>query len=118
MKGRGRQLTGTIALIAPLAFLCVVGGVTWVAVAQPVPEIEPSWTPPSPASAPERVDERERMVRTQMEDVDDLRLPVRDPDVLRAMRTVPRHVFVPSEHRDKAVRPATTALCVESSRRA
>jgi protein-L-isoaspartate(D-aspartate) O-methyltransferase len=38
----------------------------------------------------ERRDERERMVRDQIEARD-----VRDPDVLRAMREVPRHRFVP-----------------------
>lgn len=38
----------------------------------------------------ERIDERERMVATQIQ-----ARGVRDPNVLRAMRAVPRHAFVP-----------------------
>lgn len=63
-----------------------------------VPRTEPAppTTPPSPPSAAstafdERVDERERMVRTSMEARD-----IGDPRVLAAMRRVPRHAFVPS----------------------
>jgi protein-L-isoaspartate(D-aspartate) O-methyltransferase len=43
-----------------------------------------------PAVFQEHLKTRERMVRTQME-----ARGVRDPNVLRAMRTVPRHAFVP-----------------------
>ena len=42
---------------------------------------------------------RERMVREQIEARD-----VRNPDVLRAMRTTPRHLFVPPEMRSMAYR--------------
>ena len=45
----------------------------------------------------ERTAERERMVRTQLE-----ARGVRDERVLAAMRTVPRHRFVPEEQRDAA----------------
>jgi protein-L-isoaspartate(D-aspartate) O-methyltransferase len=50
---------------------------------------------PRPAPTPEpppRADEREHMVRTQLESRD-----IVDPRVLAAMRSVPRHEFVPSE---------------------
>jgi protein-L-isoaspartate(D-aspartate) O-methyltransferase len=60
---------------------------------------EPAGRPPaaSPASspspaAPARGDERERMVRDQIE-----ARGVRDPRTLAAMRRVPRHEFVPAE---------------------
>ena len=45
----------------------------------------------------ERVTERGRMVATQIE-----ARGVRDPNVLRAVRTVPRHAFVPPEQRTHA----------------
>lgn len=45
----------------------------------------------------ERVDERIRMVSTQIE----LR-GISDPRVLEAMRTIPRHFFVPPEYRERA----------------
>lgn len=51
-------------------------------------------------ASPGRMDEpsfdalRERMVREQLE-----RRDITDPRVLEAMRTVPRHAFVPAEHR-------------------
>lgn len=51
---------------------------------------------PSASPAP-RADERERMVRTQLEDRD-----ITDPRVLAAMRAVPRHEFVPPELADAA----------------
>jgi protein-L-isoaspartate(D-aspartate) O-methyltransferase len=50
----------------------------------------------------ERVEERDRMVTTGIENYP--YNPVRDPDVLRAMRRVPRHLFVPEEYRSKAYR--------------
>lgn len=42
----------------------------------------------------ERTDERQKMVRTQIR-----RREIDDPNVLRAMRTVPRHAFVPPAQR-------------------
>ena len=50
----------------------------------------------------ERVDERERMVRDHIENYP--YNPVKDPQVLAAMRRVPRHRFVPAEQRDLAYR--------------
>jgi protein-L-isoaspartate(D-aspartate) O-methyltransferase len=50
----------------------------------------------------ERVDERERMVTTGIENYPFQ--PVRDQAVLKAMRRVPRHLFVPREYRRDAYR--------------
>ncbi len=50
----------------------------------------------------ERVAEREQMVKSGIENYP--YQPVKDPLVLKAMRRVPRHVFVPSEYRSKAYR--------------
>jgi len=48
----------------------------------------------------ERVEERAQMVTMQIEKPFDIRTPVRDPNVLKAMRIVPRHAFVgPAEQR-------------------
>jgi len=51
--------------------------------------MNPSGTPPTPA----RSEERELMVQTQIAS-----RGVRDEGVLRALRRVPRHEFVPQEH--------------------
>ena len=50
----------------------------------------------------ERVEERDQMVRTGIENYP--YQPVKDPLVLQAMRRVPRHLFVPAEYRDLAYR--------------
>jgi len=50
-----------------------------------------------PPAFGERLDERRRMVIRQIEARE-----VRDPNVLRAMRTVPRHAFVPRPYRSEA----------------
>ena len=42
----------------------------------------------------ERIEEREQMVVTQIQKPADIRAPVRDPNVLKAMRVVPRHAFI------------------------
>jgi len=48
----------------------------------------------------ERIEERAKMVLTQIQKPVDFRTPVRDPNVLAAMRIVPRHAFVrPTEQR-------------------
>jgi protein-L-isoaspartate(D-aspartate) O-methyltransferase len=52
---------------------------------------------PAPPGAAERVQERRRMVEAQIE-----RRDVTDQRVLEAMRTVPRHVFVPEASRREA----------------
>ena len=53
--------------------------------------------PPNPPAASERVKDRREMVNTQIASPRDGRTSVRRPDVLAAMRAVPRHVMVPSE---------------------
>jgi len=50
----------------------------------------------------ERVEEREQLVRTGIKNYP--YQPVKDPKVLKAMRSVPRHLFVPAEYRDLAYR--------------
>jgi protein-L-isoaspartate(D-aspartate) O-methyltransferase len=44
-----------------------------------------------------RTDERERLVQTGI-----VEMGIRDPAVIRAMRAVPRHLFVPEHYRDEA----------------
>jgi protein-L-isoaspartate(D-aspartate) O-methyltransferase len=60
------------------------------------------WTPPEPRSGGDRAEERAKMVERQIESPGWTRDAVTDPEVLRAMREVPRHVFVPRDLRDKA----------------
>jgi protein-L-isoaspartate(D-aspartate) O-methyltransferase len=56
------------------------------------------------AAFKERIEEREQMVVTQVQNPSDIRVPVRDPNVLKAMRIVPRHAFVrPAEQRNAYV---------------
>jgi len=61
-----------------------------------------SWRPPKPHSVRERADERQKMVRDQIEAPGWTRDVVTDPAVLQAMRDVPRHKFVPREEQKKA----------------
>jgi len=65
--------------------------------ARPVRPIVPdtSWAPPRPRSAHERREERDRMVA----EIEGKSPKVTDPDVLRAMRTAPRHVFAHEQTR-------------------
>ncbi len=57
---------------------------------------------PVARSANERVDERRRMVETQIAHPRDGRDPVTDPRVIDAMLAVPRHAFVPAPVGDQA----------------
>jgi protein-L-isoaspartate(D-aspartate) O-methyltransferase len=50
----------------------------------------------------ERIEERDRMVDSGVENYP--YNPVRDPGVLKAMRRVPRHLFVPDEYQKQAYR--------------
>jgi len=52
--------------------------------------------PPKPPAAQERIEERQTMVSRQIAAPRDGRITVRLPEVLAAMRTVPRHVMVPT----------------------
>ena len=63
-----------------------------------------AWSPPDPPAASERRRERLAMVEEQIASPGDLREPVEDPRVLEAMRTVPRHVFMPDDVRAMAYR--------------
>ncbi len=54
------------------------------------------------AAFSQRVQERERMVKTGIENYP--YQPVKDPEVLKAMRTVPRHAFVPENMQSEAYR--------------
>ncbi|MHC5002374.1 MAG: protein-L-isoaspartate(D-aspartate) O-methyltransferase [Planctomycetota bacterium] len=56
-------------------------------------------TPPAAAAL---VDERHRLVDEALARSGFGRSAIRDPDVLAAMRTVPRHAFVPATYRDRA----------------
>jgi len=57
----------------------------------------PSAQPTTLPTADTFTQERERMVVTQLQSRD-----ITDPEVLRAMRTVPRHKFVPEQYLDQA----------------
>jgi protein-L-isoaspartate(D-aspartate) O-methyltransferase len=65
-------------------------------------DVDSVWTPPVSDAAREHVQKRLRMVLTQIERPPDFRDPVASPVVLEAMRSVPRHVFVPSDLEGKA----------------
>ncbi|MCH8824537.1 MAG: protein-L-isoaspartate(D-aspartate) O-methyltransferase [Planctomycetes bacterium] len=58
--------------------------------------------PPQPPGATERVVDRQRMVQHQIVDPPAGRIPVKNYSVIKAMRTVPRHVFVPADLRSRA----------------
>ena len=68
------------------------------------------WTPPVPRGAKERLEERRRMVETQISRPKDGRTPVKDEKVLKAMRAVPRHVFVPDPVRRSAYRDGPLSI--------
>jgi protein-L-isoaspartate(D-aspartate) O-methyltransferase len=64
--------------------------------------VDSVWTPPTAPAAKDFVDERLRMVDTQIEHPPDYRLPVTNKAVLEAMRNVPRHAFVPTKYQARA----------------
>lgn len=61
-----------------------------------------TWTPPGSPAADEHIEAREKMVATQIARPVRYRTPVSDPRVLEAMRSTPRHVFVPARYRKRA----------------
>jgi protein-L-isoaspartate(D-aspartate) O-methyltransferase len=81
-----------IILISLLITICLDNG---------LPQDHPVPAGEHPAFG-ERVKEREEMVRDGIEHYPFQ--PVRDPLVLKAMRRVPRHLFVPEAYRDEAYR--------------
>ena len=62
------------------------------------------WKPPVPKAVGERVVDRHRMVDRQIAKPRDFRQKVKNDAVLQAMRTVPRHMFVPANRRRAAYR--------------
>jgi len=65
-------------------------------------EAEKKWKPPVPPASREFAEERRSMVETQIAKPSDGRPAVRDGRVIEAMKTVPRHVFVPERLRRSA----------------
>lgn len=61
-----------------------------------------AFRPPDPPGARDRIEDRNRMVDTQIARPRDGRDPVRDAKVLQVMRTVPRHVFVTNDYQSRA----------------
>ncbi len=90
-----------------------VGGIILIA-CQPIPTQPPVSTPiPSPTLPEEQASPASpllwdpttdpyRQQRLDMVEKTIVARGVKDPDVLRAMRTVPRHLFVPERYRDRA----------------
>lgn len=66
---------------------------------KPPPE---EWSPPRPVAANQRARARHDMVQQQIAEPLNAREAVVDEAVLEAMRTVPRHVFVPEKLRNRA----------------
>ncbi|WP_428940335.1 protein-L-isoaspartate(D-aspartate) O-methyltransferase [Fontivita pretiosa] len=65
------------------------------------PTVPEGW-PPNPPAGKQRVEERHRMVLTQIQRPSDGRDRVQDPSTLDAMRAAPRHAFVPRQLQDQA----------------
>lgn len=71
------------------------------------PPAEPTPSPPgsrtaAPSPTPSPTPDRHLGARLDMVDLQIQRRGVSDPDVLEAMRTVPRHLFVPDKWQDEA----------------
>ncbi len=90
--------------LAVLAFLCQILFTDFAgpAASAAQTEEEEAWEPPRPPAAQERVDERRAMVHGQLAQPSDSRDAVTAERVLTAMRTVPRHVFIPERRRARA----------------
>jgi len=67
-------------------------------------EASQEWQPPSPPASAEGQEARATLVQEYISDPGDIRDAVRDERVLEAMRTVPRHEFVPADVRRFAYR--------------
>ena len=73
--------------------------------AEDPPSAEPSlpkWKPPTPPASKEFIEQRTEMVERTIARPGDWRTPVKDQAVLEAMRTVPRHAFLPKGMRRRA----------------
>jgi protein-L-isoaspartate(D-aspartate) O-methyltransferase len=88
------------ALILVLVVLLAIGRAGTAQDPPPdAPDPAASQTPPTPPAAAEFVNERAQMVLETIERPSDGRTLVKNPAVLAAMRTVPRHRFVPDNQR-------------------
>ncbi|MHC4949001.1 MAG: protein-L-isoaspartate(D-aspartate) O-methyltransferase [Planctomycetota bacterium] len=91
--------------IRPLAVPVLVAVLLGLA---PPPAVPPAagdddaFTPPRPPAAAELAEQRAAMVRRQIAEPRDGRAPVRVEPVVAAMRSVPRHVFMPENVRRRA----------------
>jgi protein-L-isoaspartate(D-aspartate) O-methyltransferase len=95
--------TASLLLVPPL-LCCDIGGNQGGRPGAFQPSAQP---PGKPESGPEdpRAAERERMVRDQIE-----RRGIIDERVLKAMRSVPRHLFVPEANREHAYEDRALAI--------
>lgn len=91
-----RRVILSIGLIGAVALVSFFWLRTRNLTEEPTPGPSPtaSWTPPA---SDERLEERMDMVETQIR-----RRGVTDEEVLAAMRKVPRHEFVPEQHKAQA----------------
>jgi len=105
MDGIALAIRGRFLALAGLVVMLAACGVAKTLPAEsPVPAAETATRPPRPSPAvtagplPDPfVERRQAMVENQIEARD-----LSDPAVLEAMRTVPRHLFVPVEYLDQA----------------
>jgi len=92
MRGIGVMLNLTLALLTACAAVTTPTPIT-----TPAPTPIPTFTPLTPGEQEAFAQQREQMVIETIE-----RRGITDEDVLRAMRAVPRHLFVPERERDYA----------------
>lgn len=90
------SFSGNSGPARPVAPRTAASAVTRVGADAPADSIVP-WRPPRARSAKQRASEREEMVRAQIESPGWSRNAVQDTAVLRAMRSAPRHAFVPRD---------------------
>ncbi len=84
-----------VAVVAALALWATPPGHAQDRAVSDTSEDKDVYQPPDPPGAAKYVEQRDRMVETQIEHPGWGADPVRSPEVLEAMRRCPRHVFVP-----------------------
>lgn len=87
---------GRLGLLAATVFV-TVSSLVWSAGSEEAGEAPAAEAPAGEAPAGERADERARLVEQRIAGAG-----ITDPDVLAAMRAVPRHEFVPAQHQPAA----------------